>query len=37
VGFVLWPFVAIALQQHTGSFAAAFLVIPVAMLLNWPI
>ena len=33
VGFVLWPFVAIALQQHTGSFAAAFLVIPVAMLL----
>ena len=33
VGFVLWPFVAIALQQHTGSFAAAFLAIPVAMLL----
>ena len=33
VGFVLWPFVTIGLQQHTGSFAAAFLVVPVAMLL----
>ena len=30
-GFVLWPFLAIGLQQHTGSFAAAFLLIPVAM------
>ena len=30
-GFVLWPFVAVGLQQHTGSFAAAFLLIPVAM------
>lgn len=33
VGFVLWPFVAVALQQRTGSFAAAFLLIPVAMAL----
>jgi MFS family permease len=31
VGFVLWPFVAVALQQRTGSFAAAFLLIPAAM------
>jgi hypothetical protein len=30
-GFVLWPFLAVALQQHTGSFAAAFLLIPAAM------
>jgi MFS family permease len=30
-GFVLWPFVAVGLQQYTGSFAAAFLLIPVAM------
>ncbi|WP_158926547.1 MFS transporter [Acidisphaera sp. S103] len=30
-GFVLWPFLAVGLQQHTGSFAAAFLLIPVAM------
>jgi len=33
VGFVLWPFVAVALQQRTGSFAAAFLLIPAAMAL----
>jgi MFS family permease len=33
VGFILWPFVAVSLQQSTGSFAAAFLLIPVAMLL----
>lgn len=32
-GFVLWPFVTIALKEHTGSFAAAFLVVPVAMAL----
>ena len=32
VGFVLFPFVTIALQQHTGSFALAFLCIPVLML-----
>lgn len=30
-GFVLWPFLAVGLQQYTGSFAAAFLLIPVAM------
>ena len=33
VGFVLWPFVAVALQQRTGSFADAFLLIPVVMAL----
>jgi len=33
VGFVLWPFVAVALQQRTGSFADAFLLIPVVMVL----
>ncbi|MBN8874377.1 MAG: MFS transporter [Rhodospirillales bacterium] len=32
-GFVLWPFVTVALKQHTGSFAAAFLVVPAAMAL----
>ncbi|MBN8927742.1 MAG: MFS transporter, partial [Rhodospirillales bacterium] len=32
-GFVLWPFVTVALKQHTGSFAAAFLVVSVAMAL----
>lgn len=32
VGFVLFPFVSIALQQHTGSFALAFLCIPVLMI-----
>jgi MFS family permease len=31
VGFVLWPFVTVALQQHTGSFALAFLCIPAFM------
>ncbi len=31
-GFVLWPFLAVGLQQRTGSFAAAFLLIPAAML-----
>src|ERR1700759_4636690 len=31
VGFVLFPFVTVALQQHTGSFALAFLLIPVLM------
>ena len=30
-GFVLWPFVAVGVQQYTGSFAGAFLLIPVAM------
>jgi MFS family permease len=32
VGFVLWPFVTVALQQSTGSFALAFLCIPLFML-----
>jgi MFS family permease len=33
VGFVLWPFATVALQQATGSFALAFLCIPVFMVL----
>ena len=33
VGFVLWPFATVALQQSTGSFKLAFLCIPVFMLL----
>jgi MFS family permease len=33
VGFVLWPFATVALQQATGSFKLAFLCIPVFMLL----
>jgi len=33
VGFVLWPFATVALQQSTGSFAAAFLCIPVFMVM----
>ncbi len=32
VGFVLWPFVTVFLQQSTGSFALAFLCIPVFMI-----
>jgi MFS family permease len=32
VGFVLWPFVTVSLQQATGSFALAFLCIPVFMI-----
>jgi hypothetical protein len=28
---VLWPFATVALQQATGSFALAFLTIPVFM------
>ena len=31
VGFVLWPFATVALQQPTGSFKLAFLCIPVFM------
>jgi MFS family permease len=31
VGFVLFPFVTVALQQSTGSFALSFLCIPVRM------
>jgi MFS family permease len=33
VGFVLWPFATVALQQSTGSFKLAFLCIPVFMLM----
>jgi MFS family permease len=33
VGFVLWPFVAVWLTERTGSFAASFLIVPIAMLL----
>jgi MFS family permease len=33
VGFVLWPFVTVALQQSTGSFKLAFLCIPAFMVL----
>jgi len=29
---VLWPFVSVYLRQTTGSFAAAFLLIPVILL-----
>ncbi|WP_090659595.1 MFS transporter [Belnapia rosea] len=34
IGYVLWPFVAVWLRESTGSFAAAFLMIPVFMLLQ---
>jgi MFS family permease len=33
IGFVLWPFVTVWLTERTGSFAASFLIVPVAMLL----
>ena len=33
VGFVLWPFATVALQQATGSFMLAFLCIPAFMVL----
>jgi MFS family permease len=33
VGFVLWPFATVALQQSTGSFKLAFLCIPAFMVL----
>jgi len=29
---VLWPFITVALQQATGSFALAFLLIPILMI-----
>jgi len=32
IGYVLWPFVAVWLHESTGSFAAAFMLIPLAML-----
>lgn len=31
VGFILWPFVTVWLQQRSGSFQSAFLVCPVVM------
>ena len=31
MGFVLWPFATVALQQATGSFTLAFLTIPIFM------
>ena len=34
IGYVLWPYVAVWLRESTGSFAAAFMLIPVAMLLQ---
>ena len=33
VGFVLWPYVTVGLKEHTGSFAASFLIVPVVMAL----
>ena len=33
-GYVLWPFVAVWLRETTGSFAAAFLLIPVVMVIQ---
>jgi MFS family permease len=33
VGLVLWPFVSVYLRETTGSFVAAFLLIPVILLL----
>ncbi|MFV0298635.1 MAG: MFS transporter [Hyphomicrobiaceae bacterium] len=34
VGYLLWPFVSVWIHQATGSFTLAFLLIPVAMLLQ---
>jgi MFS family permease len=33
-GYVLWPFVSVWLRQMTGSFQAAFLLIPVVMIIQ---
>jgi MFS family permease len=33
-GYVLWPFVSVYLRQTTGSFQAAFLLIPVIMVVQ---
>ena len=33
-GYVLWPFVTVWLQQLTGSFRAAFMIIPAVMILQ---
>jgi hypothetical protein len=32
LGAVLWPFVSVYLRETAGSFAAAFLLIPVILL-----
>jgi hypothetical protein len=32
IGAVLWPFVSVYLRETTGSFVAAFLLIPVILL-----
>jgi hypothetical protein len=32
LGAVLWPFVSVYLRETTGSFAAAFLLIPIILL-----
>jgi len=32
IGAVLWPFVSVWLREATGSFIAAFLLIPVILL-----
>ena len=32
VGAVLWPFVSVYLRETTGSFVAAFLLIPVILI-----
>ena len=33
IGVVLWPFVSVWLRNLTGSFAAAFLLIPVLLVI----
>jgi MFS family permease len=33
IGFVLWPYVTVWLQQETGSFYASFMTIPVLMVM----
>ena len=33
-GYVLWPFVSVYLRERTGSFQAAFLLIPVMMIIQ---
>jgi MFS transporter, putative metabolite:H+ symporter len=33
-GYVLWPFVTVWLQQMTGSFHAAFMIIPAVVILQ---
>jgi hypothetical protein len=33
IGTVLWPFVSVYLRETTGSFVAAFLLIPVILVI----